>query len=149
MRTKLWLLFVLTLLSTIKVVAQYTKPIDTLNNDEKCVSILLESKIGVTNSDSLISQLIAKSEYSAQLKTILTNGIIGLPIDNVVIDMEVKEALNQIQRQWQAVEKSRLIAICTKYGIDLSTYEAFIQKWKTDIAFQQSLKPFIEKRLQP
>jgi hypothetical protein len=149
LRTFVWLLFFFIALSPCKAKAQHTKSIAALSFDEKCVSILLESKIAVTDMDSLIIQMIDKNNYSAQIKVILSNGLEGQLLENTAYDLEIQEALNHIQQQWLAAEKNRLNSICNKYSIDRSSYEVFLQRWKTDISFQQSLRPFIEKKLQP
>jgi hypothetical protein len=149
LRTFLWLLFFFIAFPIIKGKAQNTKALSTLSIDEKCVSILLDSKTAVTDVDSLLVKLITQSKYASQLKTILSNGIDGRNNNDITIDKELQEAINQIQQQWQSAEDSRLNAICNKYNIDIVTYQSFLQRWKTDIGLQQSLLPFIKTRLQP
>lgn len=149
MRTFVRLLLFFIALSPFKGKAQHTKSIAAHSFDEKCVSILLESKIAVTDMDSLIIQMIDKNNYSSKIKAILSNGLEGQPLDSTAYDLEIQEALNHIKQQRLTAENNRLNSICNKYSIDRSAYEVFLKRWKADISFQQSLRPFIEKKLQP
>lgn len=117
------------------------------SENEKCVSVMLDAKTGGINVDSLLMALVEKSNNKERLKQLLIYGFEGKAVNASSDDLALQKELQAIEAQIIAKEAERIVELCKKYEITKSKYDAFMIKWHNDTAFQQAMRPFIEKKL--
>lgn len=118
-----------------------------MSDDEKCVSVMLDAKAGGLNVDSILLALVEKSNNKERLKHLLIYGFEGKAVNPSAEDLALQKEMQAIEAQIIAKEAARILELCKRYEIEKSKYDAFIIRWQSDTAFQQAMRPFIEKKL--
>lgn len=119
---------------------------DTLISEsdlQSYVNIKSESVVSVTNTDSIIKSVMESYGVAlSRIQEIIKYGIEGKPVILTEIEKNAKIKLEKLHLYILSLRTEREQTLCIKHKISVAKYKYLDEKFRKNVAFQQTLIPY-------
>lgn len=121
----------------------YSQQSSTATEQKQFVEIYMDLKNKKTRNTTIDSSLFSKYDVTPQrYRTLAKSALNNKPINLNPKEEKLIDELEKLNKELEKENERSIQEMCTEKGISLELYLSILQEYKTNIAFQRSLKPY-------
>ena len=113
---------------------------------QKFVTIYLESKRISVNHDSLVADILQKSNLNKEYyATVLRKSIEDDEKTALKQNEGLVKEISRIKNELKIIKENNTTTLCAKYALETEIYYSILEKYKSDPTFQNNLVIYFEE----